>query len=94
MARLLFLFVLVSCSIAEKRLERAGEELLGISDEEKRELNQTTINIIDGTSKEAVRLRKSTIQDVTQRTSKEARRFQKKLCKKWDGLEYQKVECD
>ena len=94
MARLLFLFVLASCSIAEKRLERAGEELLGISDEEKRELNQTTINIIDGTSKEAVRLRKSAIQDVTQRTSKEARRFQKKLCKKWDGLEYQKVECD
>ena len=90
----LAILLFTGCSIAEKRLERAGSELLGITDEEKREINQTTINVIDGTTKEAVLLRKSAIQNVTKRTEREAGRFQKKICTKLIGLEYKEVECE
>ena len=99
----LFIFLL-SCSTAvQKRLEKAGEALVGLSDEEK----AATINIINTTGSEAVdiaedavKIRKAVItgasDTIQSKIKKESDKIQTKLnttCHERVGLEYKEVKC-
>ena len=96
------LICLSACSTTvQKRLEQAGEALLGVTDEEKA---STTIIINTAgqeaaeVAEEAQKTKKAAIVDNAGRVQKEIRRagrkVKQKLCERRVGLEYKKVPCE
>lgn len=101
---ILFLFGCCGCcgcsALVTDRLEKAGEALIGVSEEER----GATINIINTTTEEAAEITEDAAaakQSIIVRESKkaqkkirkEARKAKQKLCRKRVGLEYREVEC-